>query len=131
MTVFLFVGEAPSLKAQKKSWDWEDGHLAARQLFDALQACGVNPHQQWFTNISEGKVAQVLCTKALRVGWVIVGLGRKVQGELRRFGIPYLAMVHPAARGSIRKKERYAAHVREVLGPYLVPQISEKTTEHA
>jgi hypothetical protein len=49
-------------------------------------------------------------------GGLVIAMGRKVQRELERKGFPHLRIVHPAARGTIRKKERYAAHLRAVLG---------------
>ena len=48
-------------------------------------------------------------------GWVIVGLGRTVQQVLTNACIPFRAMVHPAARGRIRRHAVYQAHVAEVL----------------
>lgn len=48
-------------------------------------------------------------------GDAIVAMGRKVQAGLARLGIPYIALTHPAARGAVRRKDRYAAEVRLVL----------------
>jgi hypothetical protein len=42
-------------------------------------------------------------------------MGRVASSVLSRHDIAHVQMVHPAARGRIRKKERYAAHVQEVL----------------
>jgi hypothetical protein len=53
--------------------------------------------------------------EAKRTGAVVVALGRLVERELSRRRIPHRTMVHPAARGKIRKRERYVEHVREVL----------------
>jgi hypothetical protein len=48
-------------------------------------------------------------------GATVLAMGRLVQAELARRHIPHRPMVHPAARGRIRKRERYVEHVREVL----------------
>lgn len=45
----------------------------------------------------------------------VVGMGRKVQRELKRNKIFHYEMTHPAARGSIRLKENYQQHVAKVL----------------
>ena len=42
-------------------------------------------------------------------GVVIVALGQRVSRELVRRGVDHVAIVHPAARGRIRKRERYVA----------------------
>ncbi len=113
---YLFVGERRSRKAVRMGVRWEDGRLAAAQLFDALEAAGIDPRlcrfQNWFERGGPAAVrASVLA------GSTVIGMGRKVQAALEKAGIGHLALVHPAARGAIRKKERYKAHVREVLGP--------------
>jgi hypothetical protein len=45
----------------------------------------------------------------------IVALGLRVHLVLHRHGIPHLALVHPAARGAIRRRALYQSHVRAVL----------------
>lgn len=52
-------------------------------------------------------------------GDVVVALGKRVSTELAKRGIVHVALVHPAARGKIRKRERYHAHVAERLGGVL------------
>lgn len=49
-------------------------------------------------------------------GIVIVALGKRVSVALARLGIDHVALVHPAARGRIRKRERYIKHVADTLG---------------
>ena len=49
-------------------------------------------------------------------GLPIVGMGRLVQRTLERAGVPHLRLVHPAARGAIRARAAYQAHVAAVLG---------------
>lgn len=53
--------------------------------------------------------------RAHRDGLTVVAMGRKAAAVLVGWGVPHLTIVHPAARGRIRKKERYAAHVRTAL----------------
>ena len=50
----------------------------------------------------------------------IVAMGAKVQKALRAEGINFIPIVHPAARGAIRKKERYIEHIREALDSYVM-----------
>jgi hypothetical protein len=117
MTRYLFVGERPSPTALRKGWSWQDGRLAAKQLFDALIACGINPHLQHYGNWFEWDFLE-RCNKRNqvdRLGLIAVALGRKVDEEMTAFSFPHLKLVHPAARGKIRKKATYAAHVKQVL----------------
>lgn len=112
--MFLFVGEERSELAKARNVRWEDGALAAKQLFDALRSCGIDPKRQQFTNLFErGGLTKILAARA--AGIKIVGMGKKVQLDLARRRISHLALTHPAARGRIRRKERYANHVRSVL----------------
>lgn len=125
---FIFVGECRSMTAIKKGWCWEDGHLAAKPLFEALRAMGVEPsdHQfmnlytdpplqrhrqrQWKPKINQGSVL------GLRVSpWIKVALGQRVSKTLTALGIDHVAIVHPAARGRIRKRAKYRAHVKKKL----------------
>lgn len=112
----IFVGERRSPTARRKGWRWQDGRLAAKQLFDALRACGYDPARQEFVNAFEpGAVEKI--QRGLRDGHtLVVGMGQLAQDWLTRSHIPHLSLVHPAARGAIRKKERYIEHVRLVLG---------------
>lgn len=98
---------------------WKDGRLAAKQLFDALLAIGLDPAEQLFDNWfehDEPRKAARRCRRALRAGYVVVGLGGRVQKALREHSVPHVSLVHPAARGVIRRKDNYIAHVRERLG---------------
>ena len=107
----MFVGERKSPTALKRGWSWEDGRLAAKQLFDALRACGVNPVDchfvNWFNTRSQRNVREYTGP--------IFAMGKKVQDAMRKAGVQYIPIVHPAARGRIRKKERYTAHIKEAL----------------
>jgi hypothetical protein len=108
------VGEERSQRAKDLGLTWADGGLAAKPLFEALRGCGIDPEKVEFTNWFErgGKTTVIRAVAAKRT---IVGMGLKVQKALKECGIPHKAIVHPAARGRIRKRERYCAHVKEVL----------------
>lgn len=134
MTALLFVGECRSITAQRKGWTWADGRLAAKPLFEALQAMGVDPAQHYYVNLWTDNVGGttignakpgILGSTITRIrranseGDVVVALGKRVSHELARRGIKHVALVHPAARGAIRKRERYHAHVADKLGGIL------------
>ena len=119
----LIVGERRSNLAIEKGWTWTNGeHLAAAQLFPALRKAGVAPEECEFTNLFEhGGVSSVLWAE--RRGLKIVALGNDVSKELEKRGVDHLKLVHPAARGSIRKKERYQVHVAEKIKELFEPQV--------
>jgi hypothetical protein len=117
---YLFVGEKRSLTAIRKGWTWESGHLAARTLFDALIPLGITPAECQFMNAftDNGDVSGTLDTlaqPAAAQGTIVVGMGKLAQDALRLAGIPHRALIHPAARGRIRGKDRYRAHVKAIL----------------
>jgi hypothetical protein len=68
-----------------------------------------DPNRTWLT--TDRRLWQILVGRPL----VVVGLGKKVQAELRRLGVPHLEMRHPAGRGAGRKRAEYIAHVADVL----------------
>jgi hypothetical protein len=116
----LFVGERRSRTAVRRGYAWGDKRLCARTLTAALEACGIAPEA--YTCINVFNDAGALDAQAIHTirqwrtqGGTIVGLGRKVQHVLTQAGIPFRAMVHPAARGRIRQRALYQAHVAEVL----------------
>lgn len=130
----LFVGECRSITAQRKGWTWADGRLAAKPLFEALAAMGVDPARHEYANLWTDNMSGttmndrhpgILGTTIQRIkarmahGGIVVALGKRVSLELARRGIVHVALVHPAARGAIRKRERYHAHVADTLGPAL------------
>lgn len=118
---FVFVGEQRSQRAQQMGVTWRDGRLAASTLHAALREAGIDPEAQRFTNVYPDEQREVdpavlvLVSHLAREGWLVVALGAVAQRELRRAGVPCIPMIHPAARGSIRKTERYQAHVRQTL----------------
>lgn len=119
---FLFVGERPSPTAVRMGVTWKDGRLAAKQLFDALMASGIDPLAQKFDNVFLTE-HDTVCLKAVRRikrlarTHRVVAMGRKVCAVLVEHGIAHQMIVHPAARGRIRKKERYAQHIQDTLNP--------------
>lgn len=107
---YLFVGERRSDRAKEMGVRWSDGRLAAKQLFDALIKCGIDPKEHEFTNWFEGGKR-----KTREWPYLIVAMGKKVQRALTNEGIIHTAIVHPAARGTIRKKDNYARHIQRKL----------------
>lgn len=107
----LFVGEKRSNKAIKMGVTWKDGKLAAKQLFDALKYCNIEPKNQSFCNWFEygGK------TKVKNYTGLVVAMGDKVSNALSKNGIDHIKIVHPAARGKIRAKLMYCKHVKQKL----------------
>ncbi len=109
---YLFVGEERSKLARKMNVTWRDGRLAAKQLFDALDAVHIKVKDCEFCNWFEGGDKKA---KRWKEGEV-VAMGRKVQKAMTEAGIPYIPIVHPAARGKIRRKANYIRHIQERLG---------------
>lgn len=120
---YLFIGERRSARAQRMGVTWHSGRLAAYTLFHALRAAGIPPQSQVFVNLYRDgagpTVIDPLIARTLpdfaHAGWTLVALGRNVDASLQRLNIPHIAIVHPAARGAIRKRERYQAHVANIL----------------
>lgn len=121
MKRYIFVGECRSQTAIDRGWKWTDGRLAAAPLFEALRAAGIDPNSQEFVNLfrdppGSAKVDGASVRKLLAAtGCVIVAMGKRVAGELAKRGIVHTPIVHPAARGKIRRRDRYIAHVCEAL----------------
>ena len=112
----IFIGEEPSPTAIKMQVTWADQRLAAKQLFDAFEANNFDPSNIEFDNLfKNNKVRKKILNQLKKEKRPIVAMGKKVQKVLEENGIAHTKMVHPAARGRIRKKERYAEHVGVVL----------------
>lgn len=125
-THFMFVGERPSHKAVKIGATWQNGKLAAKQLHDALRALNIDPNTHQYCNLwtqpdpgDDDAVDEYFARERIEYfqacGYIIVGMGALVCRVLTVMEIPHLQLIHPAARGAIRKKERYTAHVDAVL----------------
>lgn len=110
----LFIGERRSARAKQMGVRWEDKALASRTLHDALATFAV-PIEPTFVNIATpGAFDTIRQWKGPRVG-----MGKIAQEWLSRRGLTHLALIHPAARGAIRGKAVYAAHLRQALRPLL------------
>jgi hypothetical protein len=123
---YLFVGERQSPKAAQIGATWQNGRMAARTLHAALLQAGVSLETCEFTNLWTEPGLRAPSTPPLpdtltrlaaaqQSGMRTIGMGRIVQKVLTAAGIPFVPMVHPAARGAIRRRARFEAHVREVL----------------
>jgi hypothetical protein len=121
---YIFVGEKPSNRAHKTGVTWETGGLAAKTLHNALEYNRIDPKQCGFVNLfgdhPDDKETPILgicktLAAAHRAGVKIVGMGRKVQRHLTKRNVPHIPLVHPAARGSIRGRNEYLNHVKEML----------------
>lgn len=121
----IFVGERRSPTAIARGWTWKDGHLAARPLFDGLDALGIDPGRVAFVNLFRETpdgfgpltVNPTTVRRLRRAGVPVVAMGLKVAAALEAVGIAHVRIVHPAARGRIRKRSRYVKHICQVLGP--------------
>jgi len=125
--IFVFVGENRSKTAQEKGWSWQECQitgpvLCAKTLWRALRqpGLGLNPDVQIFFNLWDDQwqpnnfIPEILKEMA-EDGEIVVGMGRKVHGELLKLGIPHKEIIHPAALGKIRKISLYQKHVKSVL----------------
>ncbi len=116
-----FIGEKPSITAFEKGWTWKSGRLAAKTLFDALNALEIDPDTCEFLNLfgdhpddpelpGEGRLERIGA-----IDGVVIAMGLKVSRQLELASIPHRTMRHPAARGAGRRRDLYLAHVRETL----------------
>jgi hypothetical protein len=123
--LIIFIGEKPSKTAFEKGWTWESKRLASATLHEALATIGFDTALIKFMNLfgdhpDNAEVATKLAIRKVTIhhltGNRLVAMGQKVSRELSALGIEHATIVHPAARGKIRAKHLYAAHVREILG---------------
>jgi hypothetical protein len=120
---YLFIGEDRSEKAIQMNVRWENGRLAAKQLFDALDANGINKEDCRFVNLFEPLRQQGIMKRSHRLwiltmqmnGFTPVAMGNKVSKRLTDLKIKHIKIVHPAAKGTIRRKENYINHIKEHL----------------
>jgi hypothetical protein len=119
----VFVGERRSPRAIKLGVKWEDGRLSGKTLFDALRAAGIEPTAHLYLNLFREEPGRRIDRAALRrvralarQGLLVVGLGCKVQRALDHAGVAHRPLTHPAARGAVRRRAVYQAHVAAVLG---------------
>jgi hypothetical protein len=96
--------------------------VAAHTLHAALRACSIDPNTVLFLNLFEegdgARVMDVTILEQVRTlaseSATVIALGRVVQ-RLARYQISFVPLTHPAARGRIRTRAVYQAHVAEVL----------------
>lgn len=123
----IFVGERQSPKAARYGHTWETRQAASATLHRALHAAGVDVTTVEFANLwgtpglkdpkrPPSRATLRRLRAAHHAGQRIVAMGALVQRELARHRIPHVPLIHPAARGKMRKAELYDAHVRERLG---------------
>ena len=113
----LFIGEEQSPTAKKMGWEWGSEHLCSKTLLEAFDTCeNFERENAKFINLfSEGTLNQESLEFIRNCKSPTVAMGQKVQRALKKEGLDAWEMIHPAARGKIRAKEKYAAHVREVI----------------
>ena len=120
--MIYFIGEKRSGQAIKNNWHWEDNVSTARFLLGCLLEIGIDKSNIIFFNlwsddgILNRTLIDVLDNLSKYFENTIVGMGNTVCNELDRHGIKYIKIIHPAARGKIRKKELYTQHLKERLG---------------
>jgi hypothetical protein len=119
----IFVGEKRSSLAIQRNVTWQDRALASKTLHEALEACHFGRNFR-IVNLYDdhGHIRKDTLTQLWRghqCDYAIIGMGKKVQAVLASKRIPHLPLIHPAARGAIRKQALYHAHVADVLKPIL------------
>ena len=123
----VFVGERRSRKAIGIRACWENRRLAAKTLHDALRAAGLDPETQTYLNLffdddpSPSRAVLQTLREFVGQGVTVIGMGRVVQRALTGAEIPHVPLIHPAARGRIRARALYHAHVATVLGSLRSP----------
>jgi len=120
LSKIVFVGERRSLRAIQMNVTWQDGRLAAKVLFETLAALKITEDVYVVVNAyrDDGSLDVSIMEGVQTLqgqGWLVIGMGKKAQQALTLFGIPHRPMIHPAARGKIRRRELYHAHVAGVL----------------
>ena len=124
---FLFVGENRSPTAKKKGYTWDniptEGALCARRLFIALRNAGIEPRDHSFTNIldDDGNPQEIIAD-----GRIVVAMGKKVQKELARREIPFIPIVHPAARGIWCRQDEYNKLILDSMVDHVRPVATKK-----
>ena len=122
------MGERPSARAVALHATWQNGKLAGHTLRQTLLALALDPDQQRYLNLwqsatstpqdPDDEAAAVAQIRQLhRAGYRVIGMGRTVTRRLTQHGIAHRYLIHPAARGTIRRRDRYLDHARQVLQP--------------
>jgi hypothetical protein len=111
MKKYLFVGEKRSDRAIQMNVTWVDKRLAAAHLSKAVEALGIAWDECAFINVFEDDIQDIKTFKG-----VVIGMGRKVERELKKHQIDHEFIYHPATRRSVRNIEKYESHVKERIG---------------
>lgn len=112
INMYLFVGEKRSNRAIQLGVTFRDKALAGKQLYDALTFIGIDYDSCEFVNLFERGGKKVVKSTTDKP---IVALGSKVAKWMEKNRIKHIQVIHPAARGTIRKKENYFNHIKEKL----------------
>lgn len=111
MKKYLFVGERRSELAKKMNVTWIDKRLAAAHLSKAVENLGISWDECAFLNVFEDDINDIRSFKG-----VVIGMGRKVEKELKKHQISHEFIYHPATRGAVRNIQKYKDHVKERIG---------------
>jgi hypothetical protein len=90
---------------------WVDRRLAAAHLSKAVENIGIKWDECTFLNVFEDDINDIKSFNG-----VVIGMGRKVERELKKHQIKHEFIYHPAARGSIRNIKKYKNHVKDRIG---------------
>ena len=105
---YLFVGEKRSETAKRMDVTWVSKRLCAGHLSKAVEALGIDWNECAFLNVFEDDINDIRTFRG-----VVIGMGRKVERELKKHQISHEFIYHPATRGAVRNIERYKQHVKE------------------
>jgi hypothetical protein len=128
-SLICLVGENQSNKAYQNNWSWQRcqeerrPRLCAIQLFEALQECSIDPYDMervkfrnlWnFDGDIDYDTVEILY-ELQNQGYSIIGMGNKVQKALNDLEIEHIGIIHPAARGIMRRRGMYIQHIKEIF----------------
>jgi hypothetical protein len=136
--MYYFIGEKRSEQAIKNNWHWEDNVSTAKFLLDCLKELGIEQKDIKFYNLwfDDGQLDDILLDGLYYMSnnyskCIVVGMGNTVCNKLDEKEVKYIKIIHPAARGKIRKKENYIAHLKERLGWSVAVEYVMKEHEEA
>jgi hypothetical protein len=117
MSKYLFVGEKRSALARKMNVTWEDGRLAAKHLFTALERSDIEVANCDFKNVFReileyNQVNKTAVREIKKFDGIVVAMGRKVEKVLKENNIEHKFIYHPATRGSYRNINKYCEHFK-------------------
>lgn len=115
--MIYFIGEKRSEQAIRNNWHWDDNVSTAKYLLDCLSVVGIYQEDIIFRNLwsDDGILQKSVIEDLKNTDLKIVGMGEKVSKELEKYNIHFTQIIHPAARGSIRKRENYIRHLEDRL----------------